>query len=56
MNIEEQGIFREFLVSRLPNGKNASGGKEVNCRCMYHDDHSRHMYIKIPEMMLGKNV
>lgn len=41
--------YVKFLLSHLPNARLVSGGKEVNCKCMYCDDKHAHMYIKIPQ-------
>ncbi len=46
-------MYRNFLVSRIPNAKSAGGGKEVQCRCFYcadsRDKRSHgHFYIGIP--------
>lgn len=45
-------FYRDFLKRTL-NGKSASGGKEVVCRCRYcpdgRDRNSAHMYISIPK-------
>lgn len=46
MDIER---YKNFLLTHLPNAKLVSGGKEVNCKCLYCDDRSRHMYVKIPQ-------
>ena len=48
MSPEEARIYKDFLLKHLPNAREASGGTEINCQCIYHDDHSRHMYISIP--------
>lgn len=41
--------YTDFLLKHLPNAKLASGGSEVNCKCLYCDDRSRHLYISIPK-------
>ena len=45
--------YREFLLKSIPTAVSASGGKEVNCRCLYcpdsRDPKSKHMYISIPQ-------
>lgn len=41
--------YINFLLTHLPNARLVSGGKEVNCKCMYCDDRHAHMYIKIPQ-------
>lgn len=45
--------YRQFLISHTLNGKSASGGSEVNCRCFYcpdsHDPRHGHFYISIPQ-------
>lgn len=46
MDIER---YKNFLLTHLPNARLVSGGKEVNCKCMYCDDKHTHMYIKIPQ-------
>ena len=46
MNIDQ---YKHFLLTHLPNAKLASGGREVNCKCMYCDDQHAHMYVKIPQ-------
>lgn len=46
MNIEQ---YKLFLLNHLPNAHVVSGGREINCRCMYCDDQHTHMYIKIPQ-------
>lgn len=40
--------YRQFLLSRIPGSKKASGGKEVVCKCFYCSETSGHMYISIP--------
>ena len=49
MNKDEQEIYMKYLIDNLPNAKKAAGGSEVQCRCLYHNDHSQHMYLNIPE-------
>ena len=46
MNVQQ---YTNFLLTHLPNAKLVSGGREVNCKCMYCDDKHAHMYIKIPQ-------
>ena len=45
--------YREFLLKSIPTAVSASGGKEVNCRCLFcpdsRDPKSKHMYISIPQ-------
>lgn len=47
--------YREFLLSRIPTARIASGGRQINCRCMYcpdsKDPKSAHMYISIPQTL-----
>ena len=44
--------YRNFLLSKIPKSKSVSGGREVNCRCMYCSDSNNsnkgHFYISIP--------
>ena len=41
--------YAEFLLSRIPTASLASGGRMINCRCMYcpdsRDPKSKHFYI-----------
>lgn len=51
MNISE---YKNFLLQNIqPWAKEASGGREINCRCFYCPDSKTrskgHMYIKIPQ-------
>lgn len=46
MNIEQ---YTNFLLSHLPDAHLVSGGKEINCKCLYCDDKHTHMYVKIPQ-------
>ena len=46
MNIEQ---YTNFLLTHLPDAHLVSGGKEINCRCLYCDDKHTHMYVKIPQ-------
>lgn len=51
MNIKE---YKNFLLQNIqPWAKEASGGREINCRCFYCPDSKTkskgHMYIKIPQ-------
>lgn len=41
--------YKSFLLTHLPNAKLASGGSEVNCKCLYCGDTKRHMYVSIPK-------
>lgn len=45
--------YKNFLLSKIPTAKPVSGGKEINCRCMYCADskniHKGHFYISIPK-------
>ena len=45
--------YAEFLLSRIPTASLASGGRMINCRCMYcpdsRDPKSKHFYISIPQ-------
>ena len=50
MNVEN---YKRLLLERIPTAKISSGGKEINCRCMYCGDskksaRSRHFYISLP--------
>ena len=49
MNVDQ---YRQLLLKKIPTAKVASGGKVVNCRCMYCPDSknpsSKHFYISIP--------
>ena len=45
----DKEVYTKFLLSHLPNAKIASGGSEVNCKCMYCSDNKRHMYVSIPK-------
>ena len=44
--------YRDFLLQSIPGSKPASGGRVVNCRCLFCPDsknpNSKHMYISIP--------
>ena len=40
--------YKAFLLSHMPNAKLASGGSEINCKCVNCSDTKRHMYISIP--------
>lgn len=44
--------YKEFLLSKIPSAKLVSGGREINCRCMYCSDSKNprkgHFYISIP--------
>jgi hypothetical protein len=44
--------YTEFLLSKIPSAKRASGGKVINCRCMEcadsKDPKSAHFYISVP--------
>lgn len=48
-------LYREFLLTRIPTARPASGFRQVNCRCMYCPDsrnpQSAHMYISIPQQI-----
>ena len=50
MNVEG---YKNFLLHNLPKAKEASGGKEINCRCQYCSDSKNpnkgHFYISIPQ-------
>jgi hypothetical protein len=50
MNIEK---YKEYLLSRIPSARVASGGKVINCRCFEcpdsADPRSAHFYISIPK-------
>ena len=45
--------YRDFLLNMIPRSKAASGGRVVNCRCLYCPDsrnpNSKHFYISIPQ-------
>ena len=45
--------YKQFLLSVMPVAKSASGGREINCRCMYcadsKDPKKGHFYISIPQ-------
>lgn len=45
--------YKNFLLSRIPSAKLVSGGREINCRCMYCSDSKNprtgHFYISIPK-------
>ena len=45
--------YKQFLLSVLPVAKSVSGGREINCRCMYCTDYKNprkgHFYISIPQ-------
>ena len=45
--------YRDFLLQSIPGSKPASGGRVVNCRCLFCPDsknpNSKHMYISIPQ-------
>ena len=41
-------LYKNFLLEHLPNAKLASGGSEINCKCLYCSDNKRHMYVSIP--------
>lgn len=45
--------YRNYLLSRIPTAKSASGGKVINCRCFECPDgksiNSKHFYISIPQ-------
>ena len=42
-------LYKRFLLDKLPNAKEASGGSEINCKCVYCSDNKRHMYVSIPK-------
>ena len=42
-------LYKRFLLDHLPNAKEASGGTEINCKCVYCSDNKRHMYVSIPK-------
>ena len=50
MDIEK---YKDFLLSKIPSAKLVSGGREINCRCMYcsdsKDPRKGHFYISIPK-------
>ena len=45
--------YTEFLLSRIPTASLASGGRMINCRCIYcpdsRDPKSKQIYISIPQ-------
>lgn len=41
-------LYANFLLSRMPRAKPASGRKEIVCQCRYCDDKHAHMYLNIP--------
>ena len=45
-------LYRDYLLSVIPNSKPVSGGKFINCRCFNCPDSdnpkSKHFYIAIP--------
>lgn len=45
--------YKYFLLSKIPSAKIVSGGREINCRCMYCSDSKNirkgHFYISIPK-------
>lgn len=49
MNVEK---YKQLLLTKIPSAKIASGGRAINCRCMYCPDsknpNSKHFYISIP--------
>ena len=44
----DREVYKDYLLSVLPYAKLASNNNEIVCRCFYCDDHSRHLYISIP--------
>lgn len=45
--------YRDFLLARIPTASLASGGRMINCKCLYcpdsKDPRTKHFYISIPQ-------